>query len=68
MHQHNKIYFVISGVRDGFRKSHLLSNNNIPEVTDYIDDRRQITNTANDLFYMWQLHYLLIRTTLLKEM
>jgi len=46
-----KIYFIISGVREGFKKSHLLCNNDIAEVINYIDDRRQITNNAIDNFY-----------------
>lgn len=51
MQTKEKIYFIISGVREGFKKSHLLTNNNISEVIDYIDDRRQISNSANDRFY-----------------
>jgi hypothetical protein len=51
MHPKEKINFIISGVRDGFKKSHLLCNNNIAEVIDYIDDRRQISNSANEIFY-----------------
>ena len=47
----NKIYFVISGVTDGFKKSHILTNNNIDEVLNYLDDRRQICNTALENFY-----------------
>ena len=51
MQNNDKIYFIISGIRDGFKKSHLLCNNNITEVIDYIDDRRQISNSAIDRFY-----------------
>ena len=51
MQNKDKIYFIISGIRDGFKKSHLLCNNNITEVSDYIDDRRQISNSAIDRFY-----------------
>jgi hypothetical protein len=51
MQNKDKIYFIISGIRDGFKKSHLLCNNNITEVIDYIDDRRQISNSAIDRFY-----------------
>ena len=51
MQNNDKIYFIISGIRDGFKKSHLLCNNNIAEVIDYIDDRRQISNSAIDRFY-----------------
>lgn len=51
MTTNNKIYFVISGVTDGFKKSHILTNNNIGEVLDYLDDRRQICNPAFENFY-----------------
>ena len=51
MTTNNKIYFVISGVTDGFKKSHILTNNNIGEVLDYLDDRRQICNPAIENFY-----------------
>jgi hypothetical protein len=51
MQTSDKIYFIISGVREGFKKSHILCNNDIAEVINYIDDRRQITNNAIDNFY-----------------
>ena len=47
----NKIYFVITGVTDGFKKSHILTNNNIEEVLNYLDDRRQICKPAIENFY-----------------
>ena len=62
MQHEQKIYFIISGVRDGFRKSHLLCNNDITEVIDYIDDRRQVANSAVESFYSIEKtkHYTLV--------
>jgi hypothetical protein len=51
MNNTQKIYFVISGVREGFKRTHILCNNNIAEVLDYIDDRRQVSNSAKENFY-----------------
>ena len=51
MQTQQKIYFIISGIREGFKRSHLLCNNDIKEVIDYIGDIRGIVNSAVDSFY-----------------
>ena len=51
MQTQQKIYFIISGTREGNNRSHLLCNNDIKEVIDYIGDIRGIVNSAVDSFY-----------------
>ena len=51
MQTQQKIFFIISGIREGFKRSHLLCNNEIKEVIDYIGDIRGITNSAVESFY-----------------
>lgn len=50
MQSTEKINFIISGIRDGFKRSHI-SNNDISEVINFISDIRQITNVATENFY-----------------